>query len=138
MEHQHHPEAVAARLGRDPKVSYLRDWVYGGIDGAVTTFAVVAGVVGAELSPRVVLILGMANLIGDGFSMAAGNYLSTKSEHDELKFYEAIEQRHIEEFPEGEREEIRHIMKRRGFKGKDLQRVVAVITADPKRWVEAM
>ena len=57
MEHSHTPEAIAHRLSLAPQTSYLRDWVYGGIDGAVTTFAVVSGVVGAALEPRVILIL---------------------------------------------------------------------------------
>ena len=60
--------------GPGPDESYLRDWVYGGIDGAVTTFAVAAGVAGASLSPQIVLILGFANLVADGFSMAVTNY----------------------------------------------------------------
>src|SRR3989338_8505115 len=59
--------------------SYLGEFVYGAIDGAVTTFAVVAGAAGAALSPEIVLILGFANLFADGFSMAASNYLSTKA-----------------------------------------------------------
>jgi len=58
---------------------YLPEFVYGATDGSVTTFAVVAGAVGASLSPAIVLILGFANLFGDGFSMAISNYLSTKS-----------------------------------------------------------
>ena len=63
----------------DFESKYLPEFVYGGIDGSVTTFAVVAGVMGASLSPAIVLILGFANLFGDGFSMAISNYLSTKS-----------------------------------------------------------
>ncbi len=59
---------------------YLPEFVYGGIDGAVTTFAVVSGSIGASLSSSIVLILGSANLIADGFSMAVSNYLSTKSQ----------------------------------------------------------
>lgn len=62
--------------------TYLPEFVYGGMDGAVTTFAIVAGTVGAALSPAVVIILGFANLFADGFSMAASNYLSTRSEED--------------------------------------------------------
>lgn len=59
---------------------YLSEFVYGGIDGAVTTFAVVAGATGAKFSATVVIILGFANLIADGFSMGVGSYLSSKSE----------------------------------------------------------
>lgn len=61
---------------------YLGELVYGAIDGTVTTFAVVAAAAGAGLSPVVIIILGIANLVGDGFSMGASAYLSAKSERD--------------------------------------------------------
>jgi len=61
---------------------YLPEVVYGGIDGAVTTFAIVSGVVGASLSPVIILILGLANVLADGFSMGISNYLSQTSEND--------------------------------------------------------
>ena len=65
--------------------SYLGEFVYGGIDGSVTTFAVVAGSVGAGLDSSVIIILGFANLLADGFSMSVGAYLSTKSEKDQFE-----------------------------------------------------
>lgn len=138
MEHGHSREAIARRLARAPSVSYLRDWVYGGIDGAVTTFAIVSGVVGADLSNRVVLILGLANVVADGFSMAASNYSGTKTEIEEKAHLRAVEERHIESVPDGEREEIRQIFRGKGFAGTDLERAVEVITADPERWVDTM
>ncbi|MEX1027943.1 MAG: VIT1/CCC1 transporter family protein [Candidatus Paceibacterota bacterium] len=58
---------------------YLAEFVYGGIDGTVTTFAVISGAFGAALNPGIILILGFANLFADGFSMAVSNYLSTRS-----------------------------------------------------------
>ena len=61
---------------------YLPEFIYGGIDGSVTTFAIVSGVMGASLAPVIVLILGFANLFADGFSMAISNYLSTISENE--------------------------------------------------------
>jgi VIT1/CCC1 family predicted Fe2+/Mn2+ transporter len=64
---------------------YLKEFVYGGIDGCVTTFAVVAGSTGAGLTPSLIIVLGFANLIADGFSMSVGNYLSVKSELDSQK-----------------------------------------------------
>lgn len=69
---------------------YLPDGVYGAIDGTVTTFAVVGGVYGAGLSPLIVLILGISNVLADGFSMAASNYLAKKSEEDESQYHTAI------------------------------------------------
>jgi VIT1/CCC1 family predicted Fe2+/Mn2+ transporter len=59
---------------------YLPEFVYGSIDGTVTTFAIVTGAMGASLTPGIVLVLGLANVLADGFSMASGNYLSEKSE----------------------------------------------------------
>jgi hypothetical protein len=60
LEHDHSSEAIRQRLLADNTPNYLRDWVYGGIDGSITTFAIVAGVVGAGLSTKVILILGMS------------------------------------------------------------------------------
>lgn len=65
--------------GREILQHYLGDLVYGANDGIITTFAVVAGVAGAGLSPRIVLILGISNLLADGVSMGASNYLAIRS-----------------------------------------------------------
>ena len=138
MEHEHSVEAIKLRLSAGPRQNYLRDWIYGGIDGSVTTFAVVTGVVGAHLSPAVILIMGFANLVADGFSMASSNFLGTKSEHDDMSHLKTIELRHIELAPEGEREEVRQIFANKGFAGADLERVVELITADRERWVRTM
>jgi hypothetical protein len=62
FEQGHNPRDIAKRLREGPHINYLRDWVYGGIDGTVTTFTVVAGVVGADLSTKALLVLGAANL----------------------------------------------------------------------------
>jgi vacuolar iron transporter family protein len=67
-------------LKKGTQKKYLPEFVYGGIDGAITTFAIVAGAVGASLSSGIILVLGFANLFADGFSMAVSNYLSEKSE----------------------------------------------------------
>jgi VIT1/CCC1 family predicted Fe2+/Mn2+ transporter len=138
MEHEHSPDAIRQRLESGPKHNYLRDWIYGGIDGAVTTLAVVTGVAGAQLSPWIILALGFANLFADGFSMAASNYLGTKSEHDDWRRLQEIENRHIEEAPEGEREEVRQIFARKGSEGDELNRIVELITSDRERWVQTM
>lgn len=69
-------------MAKDFERKYLADFVYGGIDGAITTFAIVAGVIGASLDSLIIIILGFANLFADGFSMATSNYLSTKSQNE--------------------------------------------------------
>jgi len=138
LEHSHTREAIHDRLRQGPHISYLRDWIYGGIDGTVTTFAIVAGVVGANLSASVLLILGFANLLADGFAMAASNYTSTKSEHDDYDRVLGIERKHIALVPDGEREEIRQIFEAKGFTGDDLARIVNVITSDRTLWAKTM
>jgi VIT1/CCC1 family predicted Fe2+/Mn2+ transporter len=117
---------------------YLGEFVYGGIDGSVTTFAVVAGSAGADLSSSVVLILGFANLFADGFSMSIGAYLSKRSEKQNYEKHRAIEYWEVDNLPEAERQEVREIFQARGFEGELLEQVVNVVCADRDRWVDVM
>ena len=138
LKAEHTREAIRQKLQRGPQHSYLRDFIYGAVDGIVTTFAIVSGVAGAGLSETVIIILGMANIVADGFSMAVSNYLATKAEGDQRAQARQIEMRHIEQIPEGEREEIRQIYAAKGFKGEELERVVTTITSDKEIWVQTM
>ena len=117
---------------------YIHDIVYGGNDGIVTTFAVVAGTVGAGLPGYVVVILGLANLFADGVSMAAGAYLSLKSETDQYEKLRKEELREIDDHPDLEREEIQAFFASKGFAGNDLERVVAIVSADRDLWADTM
>lgn len=117
---------------------YISEFVYGGIDGAITTFAVVAGAEGANLGISVVVILGIANLIADGFSMSVGNFFSTKAERDSYERHRQVEYWEVENLREKEVEEIREIYAAKGFKGELLEQVVEVITADKDVWVDTM
>ena len=135
---EHHPDAIRRRLAADHSHTYVGDAVLGGIDGCVTTFAVVAGAVGGGFSSAVIIVLGFANLIADGFSMAVSNYLGAKSEKERIENARATEQEHIEGFPEGEREEIRQLFSRKGFSGETLETIVATISGNRQLWVETM
>jgi len=138
LHESHTKHAIAERLEASVSHSYFGDFVLGAVDGTVTTFAIVAGVAGAEFSTTVALILGIANVIADGFSMAASNFLKARSELQLLERFRRMEEMHIDEVPEAEREEIRQIFAGKGFDGRILEEVVGVITRDRRRWVDTM
>jgi len=117
---------------------YLRDFVYGANDGIITTFAVVAGVAGADLSSAVVLIMGVANLLADGFSMSSGNYLSEKSNHDYIDSELKKEEWEIEHLPDEEQREVRELYQRKGLTGQTLEQAVSAITSNKKLWAREM
>jgi|TARA_Y100000310_G_scaffold123_2_gene166 VIT1/CCC1 family predicted Fe2+/Mn2+ transporter len=117
---------------------YIAEFVYGGIDGTITTYAVVAGAAGAELALPIVLILGFANLIADGFAMSVGSYFYAKAEHESYEKHRAIEYWEIENLREKEVEEIHEIYETKGFTGDLLKQVVDVITSDDEVWVDTM
>lgn len=116
----------------------LEAFVYGATDGAVTTFAVVAGVIGASLSPSIVLILGFANLLADGLSMAVGNYLAAKSRLEYIEKVRRREEWEIDNQVEQEKQEIRDIYAKKGFKEELLEEIVRIITSRRKVWVDTM
>lgn len=138
IEEEHHPEAIRRRLNAPNKVQTVPDAILGGIDGCVTTFAVVSGAFGAGFSASVALVLGFANLLADGFSMAVSNYESIQAQQEHIDGVRESERRHIEQVPEGEREEVRQIFRQKGFDGDMLERVVDIISQDHTVWVDTM
>lgn len=81
----------------------IKSVVYGGLDGIITTFAIIAGSEGLHLSVEIILILGIANLLADGISMGIGDYLSTKSENEEHIIKRDQEQKNITQLPKSEK-----------------------------------
>lgn len=138
LEHQHDIESVRARIDAPVNAAWLRDSVYGAIDGAVTTFAIVASVAGAGLDKRIILALGLANVLADGFSMSAANYSGTKAERDNAARLRKIEERHIRVDPDGERRELRVILENKGLAGTVLDEAVDAIAMNKAKWIDIM
>jgi VIT1/CCC1 family predicted Fe2+/Mn2+ transporter len=134
----HTPEMIERRIAAAKEHSYLGDFALGAVDGTVTTFAIVAGAAGAELSSGVAIVLGFANVAADGFSMAVSNYLKSRDDRQVVERFRKMEEMHIDQIPEGERAEIRQIFSRKGFDGPVLDEIVSVITKNRQQWVDTM
>lgn len=127
-----------------PLQTYLKEIVYGGNDGIVTTFAVVAGFAGAQsgnvasYSVVTVLLFGLANLFADGASMGLGNFLSLRSEQDLYKTNEAKEHHEVIHNPQAEKAETIHILQEKGFTQKDAETLTGIYATNKTYWVEWM
>ncbi len=122
----------------DKGFAYLGPVVYGGLDGIVTTFAIVSGVAGAALGADVVLILGLANLFADGVSMATGAFLSARSENE---YYHRLRERQRQEVEccrESERAELEQLLRERGYRLGEARRMASIQSRDEQRLVDAM
>ena len=117
---------------------YQPEFIYGGIDGCVTTFAIVAGATGAHFHSNIIIVLGLANLLADGLSMSIGSYLSSKADAHHYQKHKKIEYWSVENKPEEEINEIRMIYQQKGFKGEMLEEIVKVITSRKHLWVDEM
>lgn len=128
-----------------PISTYLREIVYGGNDGIVTTFAVVAGFAGAQKDPASsvvpvisVLLFGLANLFADGLSMSLGSFLSLRADQDVYRNAKNKEQHEILHSPQSELAETVSILQGKGFTKKDAQTLAITYRKNPSYWTEFM
>ena len=133
---QLHREGKASLIHGAVESRFVKAAVFGANDGIITTFAVVAGVAGASLSPAIVLILGFANLLADGFSMGVGDFLGERSEHKYKRYQLSIEEWEIANIPQEERKELLGFFQDRGVGGKHAEELTQIIEKYPKLWSE--
>jgi VIT1/CCC1 family predicted Fe2+/Mn2+ transporter len=147
MHHYTHKE-LANHLRQEHNISafstYLQEIVYGGNDGIVTTFAVVAGFAGANISAAngmgymTVLLFGLANLFADGASMGLGNLLSLRSEQDRYRKEREKEELEIERSKHMEMGETRELLMAKGFDGRDADTLVELYSKNKEYWADFM
>ncbi|MEK7576984.1 MAG: VIT1/CCC1 transporter family protein, partial [Patescibacteria group bacterium] len=124
---------------------YLREIVYGGNDGIVTTFAVVAGFAGAQINPTSspvpvlsVLLFGLANLFADALSMSLGSFLSLRADRDVYQLHQRRERQEITNNPTDEFQETIEILRRKHFSQKDAHTIALIYKSNPTYWLEFM
>lgn len=117
---------------------YIKSLIYGGLDGIITTFAVVAGVAGASLTAGIVLIMGFANLIADGLSMAIGDYLSTKAEAEYQSTERKREEWEVDNYPEGEKQEMIELYMEKGISKDDATKMTDILSKHKEAWINVM
>lgn len=130
--------AVAVHEPHSKRGGFLREIVFGVEDGLISTLGIVAGVSGAAVGNPIIILAGLAGMLSGAVSMAAGTYLSTKSQQRLYEKELARENWEIDHLREQEVQEIRDIYKKKGFKGRDLENVVKVITSDRGTWLKVM
>ncbi|MEZ4200624.1 MAG: VIT1/CCC1 transporter family protein [Candidatus Paceibacterota bacterium] len=131
---------------QSPLADYFKEVIYGGIDGIVTTFAVVAGFAGAALSNEtttqlsflVVLLFGLANLFADAASMGLGNFLSVRSEQDLYRAARRREERKITADPDGEHADTVALMIEKGFSQTDAETLAGIYRTNDEYWLDFM
>jgi predicted membrane protein (TIGR00267 family) len=135
-----HMEDLKYHLFHDPhrKASGLSDIILGGQDGLVNVLGVILGVAAATSDPRIVMVAGLAATFAESVSMGAVAYTSTLADADYYEAEREREFRHITEVPHLEKNEVREIYERKGFKGELLEHIVDTITTNEDVWVAVM
>jgi VIT1/CCC1 family predicted Fe2+/Mn2+ transporter len=117
-------------------IESIRNVIYGVNDGLTATLGVLAGVGGASVDPRVVLIGGLSAMVASGVSMAGGAYLASKSQREVFEGQLSREAAEIEAMPDLERAELVKIYRSKGLTPSEAKTIVGRITADKKVWLE--
>ena len=141
VHESHHPDVVHQSIHHDEShVSSfnLPEIILGGQDGLVNVLGVILGVAAATVSPKIILVAGLAATFAESVSMAAVAYTSRIAEADYYQSELERERWEIENIPSGEKEEIKALYENYGFKGKVLDEIVVRLTSDKKIWLKVM
>ncbi|MCZ6681315.1 MAG: VIT1/CCC1 transporter family protein, partial [Candidatus Poribacteria bacterium] len=112
---------------------FLNNIVYGFNDGLTANFGLVAGVIGAGVEPRIVLISGVVGLIADALSMGSSGYLAAKSEQEVYAYEIAMEEEEIRVMPEVEEKELALIYEVRGIEKERAKQLAHELMRNPEQ-----
>ena len=116
----------------------LKPMIFGGLDGILTSFAIVAGAAGGNLSSGVVLILGFSNIFADALSMGVGEFLSSKAESEWILSERRREEWELENYPEGEMKEMVELYMLKGMSREDAETVITTMAKYKDFFVDVM
>src|SRR5256712_873841 len=138
-----HAETLAGLAGRAAEPwhktgsgGFLRNVVYGFNDGLTANFGLVAGVIGADVAPHIVLVSGISGMFADALSMGASGYLAAKSEQEVYDHEIAMEKEEIRIMPEVEEEELSLVYQTKGIEAGVARKMAAEVMRDPQRALE--
>jgi len=134
----HDSRIIASEEMHQTEGGLLKPIIFGGLDGILTSFAIVAGATGGTLSPSVVLILGFSNIFADALSMGVGEFLSSKAENEWILSERKREQWELENYPEGEIREMVDIYESRGMDRADAQLVIGTMSKYKDFFIDVM
>lgn len=138
IAHDNRKVQAATEEGHQSEGGLLKPVIFGGLDGILTSFAIVAGSAGGNLSPKVVLILGFSNICADALSMGVGEFLSSKANNEWILSERRREEWELENYPEGEIKEMREIYEEKGVSPEDAKLVVETMAKYKDFFVDIM
>ena len=135
---KYHETKTSAHEGHQSEGGFLKPVIFGGLDGILTSFAIVAGSAGGNLSPQVVLILGFSNILADALSMGVGEFLSSKANNEWILSERKREEWELESFPEGAVQEMVEIYEAKGMSQEDAALVIQTMAKYKDLFVDIM
>jgi len=136
--HYHDTKKQNSEEGHQTEGEKLKPLIFGGLDGILTSFAIVAGAAGGKLSPQVVLILGFSNIFADALSMGVGEFLSSKAENEWILSERSREEWELENYPQGEIDEMIEIYESKGMSHDDAVQVINIMAQYKDFFVDVM
>jgi len=134
----HNAAAAATEEGHNSSGDMIKAVVFGGMDGILTTFAIVSGANGGGLGTLVILVLGFSSKIADALAMGLGSALSTKAEHEHIRMEREREYWEYDNYPEGEIQEMIDMYENRGMSRSDADKVIRLMADHRDFFVDVM